>query len=161
MSGRRHSGGAVIPQHRSVLFERYDEPMLRWADAGIGQGDDAFDALIAWVETTSGVLNTQHRRFALSRSEREGNMEVVCGWGDYIHQSDCFHEHLNAGFRVGFVGTSDGHRRTPGLGGGLTGLWVRDFTLPGDHRRDARASLLRDRRSAYRPEVLAQRRLHG
>lgn len=123
--------GAVQPQHRSVLFERYDEPTLRWYDAGIGQAEDAFDALIAWVETTSGVLNTQHARFALSRSEREGNMEVVCGWGDYINKSDCFHEHLNAGFRVGFVGTSDGHRRTPGLGGGLTGLWVREFTLSG------------------------------
>ena len=123
--------GAVRPQHRSVLFGRYDEPMLRWADAGIGQGDDAFDALVAWVETTGGVLNTQHARFALSRSPREANMEVVCGWSDYINKSDCFHEHLNAGFRVGFVGTSDGHRRTPGLGGGLTGLWVREFTLAG------------------------------
>lgn len=132
--------GAVRPQHRSVLFDRYDEPMLRWYDAGIGQADDAFDALIAWVETTSGVLNTQHRQFALSRSEREANMEVVCGWGDYLHQSDCFHQHLNDGFRAGFVGTSDGHRRTPGLGGGLTGLWVREFTLGGiiDAMRESR-----------------------
>jgi len=123
--------GAVQPQHRSVLFERYDEPMLRWYDAGIGQAADAFDALISWIETTTGVLNTQHREFALSRSEREANMEVVCGWGDYINQSDCFHRHLNDGFHVGFVGTSDGHRRTPGLGGGLTGLWVREFTVGG------------------------------
>jgi hypothetical protein len=123
--------GAVTPQHRSVLFERYDEPMLRWADAGIGQANDAFDALLAWVETTSGILNTQHRQFAVSKSPREANMEVVCGWGDYINQSDCFHEHLNAGYRAGFIGTSDGHRRTPGLGGGLTGLWVREFTLGG------------------------------
>ncbi len=114
-----------------MLFERYDEPMLRWADAGIGQADDAFDALLAWVRATSGILNTQHRQFALSKSQRETNMEVVCGWGDYINKSDCFHEHLNEGFRAGFVGTSDGHRRTPGLGGGLTGLWVREFTLSG------------------------------
>lgn len=123
--------GAVRPQHRSILFERYDEPMLRWYDAGIGQAEDAFDALLSWVETTSGVMNTQHARFALSHSPRESSMEVVCGWGDYINTSECFHEHLNTGFRAGFVGTSDGHRRTPGLGGGLTGLWVREFTLSG------------------------------
>lgn len=123
--------GAVTPQHRSILFGSYEQPMLRWADAGIGWAHDPFDALLSWIESTDGLMNTQHPRFALSRSPREANMEVVCGWGDYINRSECFHEHLNAGFRVGFVGTSDGHRRTPGLGGGLTGLWVREFTLAG------------------------------
>jgi len=121
--------GPTRPQHRSILFRSYDQPMLRWKDAGIGQADDAFDALVSWVESTDAIMNTQHAQFMLSGSEREANMEVVCGWGDYINKSDCFHEHLNRGFRVGFVGTSDGHRRTPGLGGGLTGLWVRELTL--------------------------------
>ncbi|MEA3400307.1 MAG: DUF3604 domain-containing protein [Armatimonadota bacterium] len=125
--------GPCRPQHRSILFERYDEPMLRWADAGIGGADvdDEFEALLSWIESTTGIMNTQHARFLLSDSDREANMEVICGWGDYINTSECFVEHLNRGFEVGFVGTSDGHRRTPGLGGGLTGLWVRDFTLPG------------------------------
>lgn len=123
--------GAVTPQHRSILFGSYDQPMLRWADAGLGWAHDPFEALLSWIESTDGIMNTQHARFALSRSPREANMEVVCGWGDYINRSGCFHEHLNAGFEAGFVGTSDGHRRTPGLGGGLTGLWVREFTLAG------------------------------
>ncbi len=123
--------GPCSPQHRSILFESYDQPMLRWADAGIGQGHDAFDALVSWVQSTNGIMNTQHARFLLSGSDREANMEVVCGWGDDINYSECFHEHLDRGHEVGFVGTSDGHRRTPGLGGGLTGLWVREFTLAG------------------------------
>ncbi len=123
--------GPVTPQHRSILFASYDQPMLRWTDAGIGQAHDCFDALLSWIESTNGIMNTQHAQFILSSSDREANMEVVCGWGDYINTSDCFHEHLNRGFEVGFVGTSDGHRRTPGLGGGLTGLWVREFTLAG------------------------------
>ncbi len=123
--------GPVTPQHRSILFESYDQPLLRWADAGIGQAHDPFEALLSWIETTNGIMNTQHARFLLSDSDREANMEVVCGWGDYINRSECFHEHLDRGFHVGFVGTSDGHRRTPGLGGGLTGLWVREFTLAG------------------------------
>jgi len=123
--------GPCAPQHRSILFASYDQPILRWADAGIGQGHDAFDALLSWIQSTDGIMNTQHARFLLSGSDREANMEVVCGWGDYINSSACFHEHLDRGHRAGFVGTSDGHRRTPGLGGGLTGLWVREFTLAG------------------------------
>lgn len=121
--------GAVIPQHRSILFESYDNPFLRWYDCGVA--GDHFRALLSWIQTTDGIMNTQHAQFALSESDREANMEVCCGWGIYINTSDCFHEHLNRGFHSGFIGTSDGHRRTPGLGGGVTGLWVKEFTLPG------------------------------
>ncbi|NOY83183.1 MAG: DUF3604 domain-containing protein [Kiritimatiellaeota bacterium] len=119
--------GPIQPQHRSILFTSYDQPILRWSDV---EGDP-IEALVAWIQTTDGIMNTQHSQFLLTQSDREANMEVCCGWGDYINRSACFHEHLDRGFRVGFVGTSDGHRRTPGLGGGLTGLWVRDFTLAG------------------------------
>jgi hypothetical protein len=91
---------------------------------------DPIEALVAWIETTNGIMHSQHAQFLLTDSDREANLEVCCGWGDYINHSECFHEHLARGCRVGFVGTSDGHRRTPGLGGGLTGLWVRAFTLP-------------------------------
>ncbi len=119
--------GPIMPQHRSILFASYDQPILRWTDVD----GDPIDALAAWIQMTNGIMNTQHAHFLLTRSDREANMEVCCGWGDYINKSDCFHEHLNRGVRAGFVGTSDGHRRTPGLGGGLTGLWVKEFTLAG------------------------------
>jgi len=119
--------GPVRPQHRSILFASYDQPILRWPDV---EGDP-MDALTAWIATTDGIMNTQHQRFQLTRNEREANMEVCSGWGVYIEQSTCFHEHLDRGFRVGFIGASDGHRRTPGLGGGLTGLWIEEFTLSG------------------------------
>ncbi len=118
--------GSVRPQHRSILFESYDQSILRWYDQ-----DEPMKALVSWIQTTNGIMNTQHAQFRLTASDRETNMEVCCGWGDYINKSDCFHRHLNDGFKAGFVGTSDGHRRTPGLGGGLTGLWVKEFTLPG------------------------------
>lgn len=119
--------GAIVPQHRSILFNSYNQPFLRWRDAG----GDPIEALTEWIATTDGIMNTQHANFLLTPSTREANMEVCCGWGDYINTSTCFHDHLNRGFREGFVGTSDGHRRAPGLGGGLTGLWVEEFTLQG------------------------------
>ncbi len=121
------SWGPVRPQHRSILFASYDQPILRWSDV---EGDP-MDALVAWIQTTDGVMNTQHPQFQLTRSDREANLEVCSGWGDYINKSGCFHDHLNRGFKAGFIAASDGHRRTPGLGGGLTGLWVEEFTLAG------------------------------
>ena len=119
--------GPTRPQHRSILFESYDQPLLRHRDI---EGDPV-EALVAWIQTTNGIMNTQHAQFIVTESEREANLEVCCGWGDYINYSECFHEHLGKGIKAGFVGTSDGHRRTPGLGGGLTGVWVREFTLAG------------------------------
>jgi hypothetical protein len=119
--------GPIRPQHRSILFASYDQPMLRHRDIN----GDPIEALVAWIGTTNGIMHSQHAQFLLTDSDREANLEVCCGWGDYINHSECFHEHLAKGFRVGFVGTSDGHRRTPGLGGGLTGLWVKAFTLEG------------------------------
>ncbi len=122
----QQSWGPVRSQHRSILFASYDQSMLRYSDV---QGDP-IEALVAWIETTNGIMNSQHPQFYLTDSDREANMEVVSGWGDYINQSDCFHQHLNKGFKVGFIGASDSHHRVPGLGGGLTGLWVTEFTLP-------------------------------
>jgi hypothetical protein len=39
-----------------------------------------------------------------------------------------FHAELDKGRRMGFIGTSDSHRRNPGLCGGLTGIWAEELT---------------------------------
>ena len=50
-------------------------------------------------------------------------------WGVYIRSvPKRFHDELDKGRHTGFVGTSDSHRRNPGLGGGLTGIYATSLT---------------------------------
>ena len=58
----------------------------------------------------------------------DANIEVAAGWGVYINQPEKIHADLTAGFEVGFVATSDGQRRNPGTGGGLTGIYAPELT---------------------------------
>lgn len=39
-----------------------------------------------------------------------------------------FREELDKGRRMGFIGTSDSHRRNPRLCGGLTGIYAEELT---------------------------------
>jgi hypothetical protein len=55
-------------------------------------------------------------------------VEVTAGWGFYFLNPGKIHATLNAGHRVGFVGSSDSHRRNPGLGGGITGIYATELT---------------------------------
>ena len=73
-------------------------------------------------------MNTQHENFQLTGHPVDANIEVVAGWGNYLVPPDKIHSDLSKGFKVGFVGTSDGHRLNPGLGGGLTGIYATDLT---------------------------------
>jgi len=123
------------PNHRTTIFPGGETPVVRHAE---NKGN--FDELCDLVEAAGGVMNTQHPDFMLIRRPCEGNIEVASGWGVFINQPDKIHRDLSAGFKVGFVATSDGHRRDPGAGGGLTGIYAPTLT-PGaivqalkDHR---------------------------
>ena len=60
-------------------------------------------------------------------------MEVCSGWR--VHMLDReyrrkIHDVLKSGRKLGFIGCSDGHRRTAGTGGGLTGIYAEELTRP-------------------------------
>jgi hypothetical protein len=118
-SGRREEGA----NHRTVIFADYDTPILRHTEY------DDFERLSDVVEAAGGIMNTQHGTFWLKdRPADQGNIEVVSGWGNFIDPPDKIHADLSAGFKVGFVATSDGHLRNPGTGGGLTGIYATELT---------------------------------
>ncbi len=112
------------PNHRTVIYPSTGGPIVRYTEVG---GD--FDRLTRTVAEHGGILNGQHRTFDIVDSPVEANMEVTSCWGIYIHDvPGKFHGELDAGKRLGFVGTSDSHRRNPGLCGGLTGIWAEELS---------------------------------
>lgn len=112
------------PNHRTVIYPSDGGPIVRYTEVG---GD--FGKLTEAVAKRGGILNGQHRTFDIVDSPVEANMEVTSCWGIYIHDvPQKFHGELDSGKRMGFVGTSDSHRRNPGLCGGLTGIWAEELT---------------------------------
>ena len=111
------------PNHRTVIFAGDETPIIRHAE-----NNGNFDELCDLVEAAGGVMNTQHPHFQLVRRPCDGNIEVASGWGVFINRPEKIHRDLSAGFKVGFVATSDGHRRDPGTGGGLTGIYAPELT---------------------------------
>ncbi len=109
--------------HRTVIFAGDETPILRHTE-----NSGNFTELCDAVSAAGGVMNTQHPDFQLENRPVDANIEVVTGWGNYLDPPDKIHADLSEGFRVGFVGTSDGHRRNPGTGGGLTGIYAKELT---------------------------------
>ncbi len=108
--------------HRTAIYAGDHTPLLRHTE------EDDFQALCDMVEAAGGVMNSQHPDFRLVDRPCDANIEVAAGWGVYINRPEKIHRDLSAGFKVGFVATSDGHRRDPGVGGGLTGFWLPELT---------------------------------
>ncbi len=109
--------------HRTVMFAGPDTPIVRHTENG-----NNFDELCEIVEAAGGNMFTQHPVFRLSGCPADTNVEVASGWGIYLDPPDKIHADLSAGHRVGFVATSDGHRRNPGTGGGLTAIFAPELT---------------------------------
>lgn len=111
------------PNHRTVIFAGDDTPLVRHPENG-----SDFDALCDVVEAAGGLMNTQHESFRLVDRPCDANIELATGWGNYIRDPEKIHADLSAGFRVGFIATGDAHRRNPGTGGGITGIWAPELT---------------------------------
>ncbi len=111
------------PNHRTVIFPGDETPLIRHSE---NAGN--FDELCDVVEAAGGIMNTQHPNFMLIRRPCEGNIEAASGWEVFMDKPEKIHRDLSAGFKVGFVATSDGHRRDPGTGGGLTGIYAPELT---------------------------------
>ena len=115
--------GANYPNHRTVIYPRAGGPLVRYTDV---RGD--IGKLHAAVAAAGGIMHTQHASFDFHPHPTEVALEVTSGWGVFFLNPRKIHATLAAGHRAGFVGTSDNHRRSPGLGGGVTGLYVSALT---------------------------------
>ena len=111
------------PNHRTVIFAGDDTPIVRHPENG-----SDFDALCDIVEAAGGLMHTQHESFRLVDRPCDANIELATGWGNYIRDPAKIHADLSAGFKVGFIATGDAHRRNPGTGGGITGIWAPELT---------------------------------
>jgi hypothetical protein len=115
--------GASYSNHRTVIYPRAGGPLVRYTDVG-----NNVQRLYDVVTKHGGVMHTQHAEFDFTGAPGEVAIEVTAGWGIYFLNPGKIHATLNRGFRAGFVGTSDSHRRNPGLGGGLTGIYASELT---------------------------------
>ena len=117
------------PNHRTVIYPQAGGPIVRYFEVEQDFGKMA-DAVLA----AGGILNSQHPAFKISDHPAEANLEVTACWGIYIRSvPKRFHDELDKGRHTGFVGTSDSHRRNPGLCGGLTGIWAEELTSEAIH----------------------------
>ena len=99
-------------------------PIVRYFEVG-----HQFGVMADRVEAAGGILHSQHPAFHISDHPAETNLEVTACWGIYIRSVPArFHAELDKGRRMGFIGTSDSHRRNPGLCGGLTGIYAEELT---------------------------------
>ena len=122
--------GTRTSNHRTVIAGDQDLPLLRYTEV---EGEP-LAALAAHAERYGAILHPHHEHWQhLSDSTTETNMEVCSGWR--VHMLDPayrekIHAVLRSGRKLGFIGCSDGHRRTAGTGGGLTGIHAAEWTRP-------------------------------
>ncbi len=114
--------------HRTVIAGKSELPLLRYTEV---EGEP-LSALAAHAEQHGAILHPHHEHWEfLSDSGTETNMEVCSGWRVHMLDPaylDKIHHVLRGGRRLGFIGCSDGHRRTAGTGGGLTGIYAESLT---------------------------------
>jgi len=114
------------PDHRTVLFPA-DGDIFRHVDAGTPANSD----LAREVEARGGLLLSQHWDWTLTDGAAEAGLEVCSAWDYYVDRPGPFHRELVAARRLAFIGGSDSHRRNPGTGGALTGVYARELTRAG------------------------------
>ena len=115
--------------HRTVLLPGRRRDFFRWSDPDLNGGDPA--ALAAAADRADALLFCHHQNWELSGSNRELGIEAVSGWDTYLHDPDLIHRTWAANRRLCLIGGSDGHRRNPGFGGALTGVWAKELSQAG------------------------------
>lgn len=110
--------------HRTCIFLNDNPFLLHWPDI---RGNT--ELLVHIVQQAGGLAHPHHNKWKLFPNETETNIEIVSGWeASFALETEWIHRPLNEGKRLGFVGGSDNHRFNPGLGGALTGIWIKELT---------------------------------
>lgn len=110
--------------HRTVVFPRPGGKLVRRIDPGI----DSERAFYAALDDANAMCYPHHPTFDLVNPAHEWNVEVTSSWRVCIEECDFVPRLLQAGHRLGFIGSSDQHRCVPGEGGALTAVYATDLT---------------------------------
>ena len=119
--------------HRTVLLKKPAGKLFRWSDhykSGCS-GDELQEKLARDAENIDALLILHHDSWKVTGSPRETGMEAASGWDAYIHNAEAICSLWNSGRKICLTGGSDNHRRNPGNGGALTGVWAKDLTYDG------------------------------
>jgi hypothetical protein len=109
--------------HRTVIYPLPGGPLVRHTEVG-----NRIEALHEAVFQAGGVVFPHQGRWDSSDHPTEVGVEVASAWGLYFANPAPFHRALDQGYRLAFAGNSDSHRRNPGLGGALTGVYAEALT---------------------------------
>ncbi|NPV09093.1 MAG: DUF3604 domain-containing protein [Anaerolineae bacterium] len=110
--------------HRIVLYQGPGGQVFRRVEPS---GRDV-DSFVRSLCGTDALAHAHHKSWSVICEAFDRNVEVCSGW--QVHTPDLSEVmvHLAAGHRIGFAGSSDGHRYVPGHGGGLVGVWAEELT---------------------------------
>ncbi len=107
--------------HRCILYPHYRGPLIRRIDPEGKQEE----ALLRKLKQAGGTAYPHHCSYKMIDESAEWNVEVCSSWRVCLEETDITQKKLSAGQRTGFIGSSDSHRRVPGNGGALTGLYAK------------------------------------
>ncbi|NOZ21724.1 MAG: CehA/McbA family metallohydrolase [Planctomycetes bacterium] len=110
--------------HRIVVYNDCGQPVFRHTDPQVRD----INGLVRCLEGREAFMFAHHLNWVLTRSQQERNVEVCSSWRVCIDKATAIRECLDAGRRFGFLGCSDTHRRVPGLGGALTGVFAEELS---------------------------------
>lgn len=140
--GPRESGGRLLRNHSSVMadddaMERdllHFDPKVRCALAeGRRLSCRDITECVRWARER-GYYPLPHAHvnwWRLVDPSVQTSCDVASAWMRNIERFDIYQRYLREGMKFGFTGSSDSHYRNPGLGGALTGLWVKELTRAG------------------------------
>lgn len=110
--------------HRCVIYPRKGGPLLRRIDPDSNNDSK----MLTCLTETDGMAYPHHCSFKLVEEKKEWNVEACSSWRLCIEETDFLIRQLLAGWKIGFIGSSDTHRGVPGLGGARTGLFAPELT---------------------------------
>jgi len=110
--------------HRIVYYPGPGREVFRRTEPSGGD----VEAFIRSMCQTDGLANAHHHQWSVICEAFDRNVEVCSGWQWHTEDLREVLVKLAAGHRIGFVGSSDGHRYVPGDGGGLAAVYARALT---------------------------------
>lgn len=110
--------------HRVIMYPRPGWPLFRRTDRCARSERD----LMQQLRNTPAVCYAHHCSYEIIDAEIDRNIEVCSSWRVCLEESDFTIGQLQAGHKLGFIGSSDSHRAVPGLGGALTGIIASELT---------------------------------
>lgn len=110
---------------------RPGDPWARWSPAVVRRKDEPRHGVRVGEKTYHLFWADTHCHSGFSPDAEgevdelvERNVEVCSSWRVCMEETDVTMKQLLGGRRLGFIGSSDGHRCVPGLGGALTGVYA-------------------------------------